>query len=527
MTLPFARLLAGAVLAAAVGAAWAADASQADAIRFDITRFDVSGNTLLSGAQMDAALQPFTGRGRDFGDVQRALEALEALYRERGYQIVTVQLPEQQLNGGVVKLNVVQTRIGRIVVSGNTVFDEANVRRSLPTLQPGQTPDLNRISANLKLANENPARNIRMKLESGTEADEVDARLEVTDEKPWSAMLNLDNTGTGQTGKTHAGVILQHANLWGRDHVGSLQYTTTVEQPSKVSVYGAGYHIPLYERGDSIDLYASYSNIDSGAVTAGIFNLAVSGKGTVLGGRYNQILARRGSLDPRLVYGIDYKAYKNEVLFSGANLGNDITVHPLSLTYLAGAPLAGGEANLSLGLVRNVPGGSRGGSADFARTRAGAKAGYAMLRFGAAFSRAVGADWQVRALLNGQLTDDALVPGEQFGAGGAASVRGLEERALATDSGLSGNLEAYTPNLCAARAGWQCRLLAFYDAAHGRRNQALPGEAERATVSSVGLGWRFAMGKAVKLQLDYGHVLRREAGAGDKNKLHVRVGLAY
>jgi len=55
-------------------------------------------------ADVQAVLAPYTGAGRDFGDVQHALEALEALYRARGYDMVTVQLPEQELNGGAVRL---------------------------------------------------------------------------------------------------------------------------------------------------------------------------------------------------------------------------------------------------------------------------------------------------------------------------------------------------------------------------------------------------------------------------------------
>jgi len=35
-------------------------------------------------------------------------------------------------------------------------------------------------------------------------------------------------------------------NLWGLDHVFSAQYTTSVDDASKISVYGAGYHVPLY-----------------------------------------------------------------------------------------------------------------------------------------------------------------------------------------------------------------------------------------------------------------------------------------
>lgn len=521
------RLMTGCVLAAAVGAAWGAQDAASEPIRFEISRFDVSGNTLLPAADVEAAVRPFAGPGRDFGDVQRALEALEAVYHARGYNVVTVQLPEQELNGGVVRLNVVQTRIGRVTVSGNTVFDEANIRRSLPALQPGQTPNLKKVSANLKMANENPAKKISLKLQSGEADDEVDAKLDVADGRAWKAMLNLDNTGSEQTGKTHAGVVLQHANLWGRDHVGSMQYTTTAEEPDQVSVYGVGYHIPLYELNDSIDLFANYSNVDSGSVTAGIFNLALSGKGTVFGARYNHTLATLGKFEPRLVYGVDFKAFKNSVVFAGQEFGNDITVHPLSINYLGTLPLANGEANLSLTFVHNIAGGSRGKSEDFTRVRSGARANYNIVRFAAAYTRALARDWQLRALLNGQYSDDALVPGEQFGAGGSASVRGFDERVVSTDSGAFVNAELYSPNLCGT-SRWSCRMLAFYDAAHATRNQVLAGELESTTIAGAGLGLRLAMGVSMNLQLDYGRVVQAGAAAsGDKNKVHVRMGFAY
>jgi hemolysin activation/secretion protein len=525
MRLRLARLLTGTVLAAAVGAAWALDEAP---IRFEISRFEVAGNTLLPPADVDAAVAPFAGPGRDFGDVQRALEALEALYHARGYNVVMVQLPEQELNGGVVTLRVLQATIGRITVSGNKVVSEANVVRSVPTLRAGQTPNLTAISASLKLANENPARKINLKLQGGESEATIDARLEVADDKPWTAMLNLDNTGTAQTGKTHVSAIFQHANLWGRDHVGSVQYTTTAEEPNKVSVYGAGYHIPLYALGDSLDVYASYSNVDSGSVTAGLFNLAVSGRGAVYGARYNQVLAKRGGFEPRLVYGIDYKAYKNSVLLADQQFGNDVTVHPLSIAYLGSLPVADGEANVSATLVHNLAGGKRGGSDDFTRSRAGARAAYTIARLAAAYTTMLARDWQLRLLVNGQLSADALVSGEQFGAGGASSVRGFEERVLSTDSGINGNAELYTPDLCLGKSAWQCRVLAFYDAAHGSRNHVLAGELGSTSIAGAGLGVRVSFGASMNVQADIGHVVHAGAIAGaGHNKLSVRAGFSY
>jgi hemolysin activation/secretion protein len=523
-----ARLVAGSVLAAAVGAAWADDA-----IRFEISRFEVSGNTLLPADAVQAAVAPFTGPGRDFGDVQRALEALENLYHARGYNVVTVQLPEQELNGGVVRLVVIQTRIRKVEVSGNRYFSGENVRASLPFLRPGATPNLKDVSNNLRLANENPAKKLKLNLADAADGadDDVDARVEVADERPWKVVLNGDNTGTSATGRNHLGVLLQHANLWGRDHVGTLQYTTTTEHPDRVAVWAAGYHVPLYMLGDSIDVFASYSNVDSGSVNAGLYDLAVSGKGAVYGARYNHILPKQGEFESRFVYGLDLRAYKNDVVFGGQNFGNDVTVRPLSFAYAGtlglGEAGAKGLFDFSVALVRNLPGGARGDNAGFAAVRAHAAAEYTLVRYSAALSKALPDDWQARVLVNGQLTGDALVPGEQFGAGGSTTVRGFGERDLATDSGVVGNVELYTPDFC-MRALWQCRVLGFVDAAHGSRNHALAGELRSATIAGAGVGLRVAAAGNTSVQLDYGHAVQ-DGGihATSKNKLHVRVALAY
>lgn len=510
--------------------AWANVALAADVApspRFDINKFEVHGNTLLPAAELDKSVVAFVGSQRDFSDVAKAQEAMEAVFHRHGYQLVRIDLPEQELNGGVVVFQVVQVRIGKVTVAGNHHFSDANVRNALPGLQEGGTPDLTAVSKSLKLANENPAKQTVMKLQSGATEDTVDADLAVTDESEWSAALNLDNSGTPQTGRTYVGAVLQNANVFGRDHVMSLQYTTTLEKPDRVSVYGLGYHLPLYALGDSMDFFTSYSDVNSGTVTAGIFDLAVSGKGYLYGTRYNQNLATVGNYQSKLVYGIDYKAYKSSLELEDVELGNDITVHPLSVGYQGTWVRVGGDANVGLALVHNIPGGSRGQQGDFDLARAHAKDDYTALRVAASVTQELPAAWQLRGALNGQYSKDALIPGEQFGAGGAASVRGFREREVEDDSGVTGNLEAYTPPLCSG--SWQCRALGFYDTAYLTRNHALPVEIQNVTLSSAGVGMRMTYQKNLNVQVDLGHVLHAEATdtqRGD-NRLHVRLGLAF
>ncbi len=499
-------------------------------VRFDISRFEVVGNSLLANDVVQAAVAPFVGKGRDFGDVQKALEALEGVYHKRGFNVVQVELPEQELNQGVVRLKVVQTKIGKVTVEGQTYFTAENIRRTLPGLVEGQTPNIKQVSASLRMANENPSKKVSLGLESSDQDGQVNAILRTADERPWKLGVNLDNTGNDSTGKTHIGLLMQHSNLFDLDHVASFQYTTTKEKPSQVAVYGLGYHVPLYSLGDSLDFFASYSDVDSGTVSAGVFDLAVSGKGKVYGVRYNHNLGRFGDYEPKLTYGFDYKAFINSIELKGTQLGKDVTVHPLSVAYSGTKPLKNGDVNFSLTLLRNIPGGKDGRSSDFNAVRLGANSGYTLLRFAGNYNRNLPKEWQLRLAVSGQYTADALIPGEQFGAGGASSVRGFSEREISNDSGIQVNAEVYSPNWCSkiGELAAQCRLVLFYDGAHASRNHALAGEQERVTIGSVGLGWRFLLSRHLSGQVDWGHVINKGGIAGkSKGQLHFKLNVSY
>lgn len=495
---------------------------------FAIQSFDIQGNTLLEQASIDAALAPYLGQEKNFDDIQKALEALETLYRDRGYSTVQVLLPEQELQNNRVSLLVIEKRLGQIQMEGAQHFDADNIRNSLPGLIPGNVPRLSEVSRSLRVANENPAKKVVLQLSSNPATDAVDAHLRVTDEKPWKIGATLDNTGSDATGKTRLGVLFQHANLFNRDHVMTFQYNTSPEKPERVSIYGLGYRIPLYAWGDSLDFFGAYSDVDSGTLTTGVLNLNVSGKGTVYGARYNQTLPRVGDYDHKLVYGVDYKSYENNIGFAGVPLGHDITVRPISLSYMGN--WSGTDTLLSgfLSLHRNMPGGSDGDNKAFNLARAGAKADYNILRYGANGQWSIVQDWQIRANFSGQTTSDTLVPGEQFGLGGANSIRGFQEREYSDDKGYLLSAELYTPELCSRHFNGNCRLLTFYDFGKLMRNDPLPGERGRTTLASAGFGMRLEAGRNVSLRLDLGRILDDD-GAGSKGntRLHFLLGVSY
>ena len=480
--------------------------------RFDIKGYHVEGNTLIPADNLESILSPFTGRGRDFGTVQEALDALEKAYRDRGFSMVMATLPEQELESGVVRLKVNENRLGKINIEGDRYFDQANIRRSLPGLNQGETPNLNAVSRSLKLANENPAKKINLQLLNSDKENEIDATIAVKDEAPWKIGISADNTGDKQTGRSRMGVLLQHANVFNRDQLLTLQYITSPEKLDKVSIYSLGYRVPLYSLGSSIDLIGAYSNVDSGTISAASNNMNVSGKGSILGIHYNQNLTRIGNYEHKLILGLDYRAYENDVDFLGSQLGNNVTVHPLSLTY-AGTLTMDNNVNAGFYLtdLQNLPGSwdGRDTTADIEKARTGAPRGYNIFRYGANLSYAIGADWQARVLVNGQYTNDPLVPGEQYGIGGASTVRGFSEREFSNDQGYSGNVEIYTPDLSRlfGVTAFQSRLLMFYDRGYVSRKDPMPGDTVSTEIAGIGPGLRITDGKRFSLSVDCGFVV--------------------
>lgn len=516
------RIVIGALIALGATSFGAVAQTAADAPRFDVRRYSVEGANLIPLSRLDAATAPFTGSGRDFASVQQALKAVEKVYADAGWAAVQVSLPEQELRDGTVRIQVRELAFGQLVVEGPKHHSEDNIRRSLPSVTPGQPPNVDAIARNLRSANDNASKTTTLVLRNGAVDGTVDAVAKVADRSPVRFAASLDTTGTPQTGMLRAGVSAVHSNLFDRDHVGSATYITSPEHLNRVSILGLGYRIPIYSRGDSAEFSFVRSDVDSGNVSTAAGLFGISGSGLFYLGRYNYTLPKRGDWDTRLVFGADWRIYQNTIQFSNnpTNLGADVTVRPLSIGYVARhAPAGSHDALFSATLLRNVPGANDGDGDAIRRARAGATSYYTALRLGASWLQPFAQDWRWRVAANAQMTADALVPGEQFGAGGMDSVRGFIEREIANDRGVRTSAEVYTPELTAARyEDSSTRLLAFFDYATLGRNRALPGEVRSETISSVGLGLRTSWRERATLRLDWGVVVQPGGlqGRGDQ-----------
>jgi hemolysin activation/secretion protein len=344
------------------------------------------------------------------------------------------------------------------------------------------------------------------------------ASVLVRDSRPLRVSASLDNTGSDSTGEHRLGIALQHANLFDRDHVGTVAYTTSPERQQDVHVFSLGYRVPFYALGDSLDLVYGRSDVDAATSQTVAGPLDFSGEGSVFAVRYNHYFARAGEYSSRLTVGWERRHYRNACDIGGVSCGAadaDVTVRPLSLSYIGRQAGAEGSLDYHVTLAHNIPGSGAGSDADFDRVRAGADAGYTLGRLGATLVRDLGT-WRGRLAIEGQYAAEPLVPGEQFGLAGTGAVRGFDEREVATDSGVVANLELFTPSASLPIAADPATLrgVLFLDAASGHNRDVQPGTLPRnVTLASVGVGLRGEWRNNASLSLDVARVVQSHAAA--------------
>ncbi len=508
------KLLFLSLLLIAPSGAWAADVASAvvavpvtsaadqTELRFTISQYVVEGASLLSKAEIDAAVAPYVGESKDFSDVQRALEAIEAAYAKRGYSAVRVQLPEQELEKGVVLFRVVESRFGKVTVKDNHFVSEANVLNALPSVSSGIVPRSIQIARDLKLANENPARQLNVVLTAGDKEDEVDAKVIVADSKPSSWGVSVDNSGSPETGRARLGFSYRNANAFEADHVASVQYVTSPQYASRVQVLGGSYKIPSYRFGNSLEFFGGYSNVN--AVIGGLSNF--QGGGKLLSMRLNHVLERIGGFDPSISLGLDWRDFRSLELTNPQNtIYNEIVVMPVSLACAAQGRFARSEVNFNVSVAANLPKASKGRDADFANydlvNLTQPKPGYRVLRYGASYSRLIADGWQFRTTLTGQRSSDVLVQGEQMRLGGADAVRGFSEGSEGGETAARLNVEGYTPDF--GKGDVQMRVLVFYDA-----GQATPANGTKTSISAAGVGLRANYSERFSLRADVAKIVQ-------------------
>ena len=278
--------------------------------------YDVSGVTALSANEVERLVYAHSGPDRTDADVEAARKALQDAYAARGFGAVVVEVPVQEREvfaQGVIQLTVNEVPVGQVRVTDSRYHSLWVARKQLPSLVEGKPLDIPALQADVTQANRFPDRTLNPIFKPGRAPGTIDVDINVDDQRPLHASLNLNNDASPATTQLRAIGTVSYTNLFQTGQSASFTYIVSPLKRSETEVYSGSYTFPLLRTPWSFAISGYYSNSN----IAALGGTSVLGNGYQIGARAIYHLASTGN-QQQFSIGADYKNFKQNIVIDGA-----------------------------------------------------------------------------------------------------------------------------------------------------------------------------------------------------------------
>ncbi|WP_321958995.1 ShlB/FhaC/HecB family hemolysin secretion/activation protein [Burkholderia cenocepacia] len=233
--------------------------------RVTVHAFDIEGNAIFATAQLKLPLADLIGRDLGFGELQQAADRITAYYRAQGYLLARAYLPHQDIDGGVVRIVVVEGQYGQIELNNRSRVIDRALRQPLAALRPGDAVRAADLERSLTLLDEMPGVTARGTLRPGAEPGTTDLVIDAERGPFATGSIDVDNFGDPSTGRYRAtGSVNINAPLRVGDQFSLRGLTSNTRQryfrtayqvpvgPASTAI-GVAYSDMTYRLGDSFE----------------------------------------------------------------------------------------------------------------------------------------------------------------------------------------------------------------------------------------------------------------------------------
>lgn len=491
-----------------------------------VKQFRVEDSQVFSQAEIDKVTKDFLApRSLSFAELLQAADAIARLYLERGYVITGAYIPSDReiaATNAIVPVKVIGDRVDakdiRVqFVQPNVVKDEksaitrteylaakrhklrADYIRSRIALATGAPLNRLKLLEALQLLKLNPLiQDVRAKLYPGTSPGQSFLDVDVVEARSFHASALLDNGRSPSIGSFRRQFLINEANLTGLgdsllvsyanttgSHAGDLSYTLPINPRNGTLAlnFGTAASTIIEEPFDILDIRSRSRYLELSyrqpLLQSPTRELAI---GLTLSRQFTRATLVDGEI-PFPVPGSDFEGITRITalrFFQDWQSNRDRSILALRSQFSFGLPIFNATQN-----------------------EAPPDARFVSWRGQAQWLRLLAPDTLLLVRGDIQLADRALVPVEQFGLGGIATVRGYRQDAVLGDSGVLGSAEVRIPVLRVPEVGGLLQIAPFVDVGTVWNRSGFENPDPR-TLASVGLGLRLQVGSQLTARFDWG-----------------------
>lgn len=469
---------------------------------FEVSAIEFVGISLLSLHEIDQVKSTYVDRCLSMTDINNLVRDVTNLYIAKGYVTTRVVIPQQDLSGGTLRLQVIEGK-----VEGVEFKDDQEHSRELKGAMPGLVGDvlnLRDIEQGLDQLNRLPSNNATMKLLPGKKAGTTQVMVENKRAKTWRISAGLDNSGQQSTGRNQYLLSLGKDNLFGINDLLSVYVNGDAEglfsdDRQRSSTYNIFYSVPYgyWTFSGSVGYYEYRTSISASGT-----EYSSAGDTTTTTLTADRVLFRDQDSKTLLSMGLTVRDTQN--YFSGVKLdATSQVLAPFSASLSHYTRLLGGMASAQAGFSHGLA--ILGADRDRTPSLDTPRSQFSKCTFLASYYRpfAVGDtnfSWSTRA--SGQWAPHTLFSAERISIGSRYTVRGFHEDSLSGDIGgyVRNELALLLPsdaNSSPFRADWfgDLQIYTGYDAGFIRRDSK--ESEERGSLQGAVIGFRTSGGHLV------------------------------
>jgi len=479
--------------------------NQPNETRIAIKSIVTGESEILSLEEIRQITAIYEGQERTISDLFEMVDRLNDLYRSKGFLTAKALLPPQKVEAGVVKIRLVEGRVGNVLVEGNE-HTRDSFFLSKVSLKSGELVRLDVLEKDLLYFNAVNDVRVRAALKPGQHPGETDLLLKAEEPPNYEVSILADNAGTETVGRERIGLRLSDFSLFGyRDPL-----TLTGYMSEGTMTFSAGYSFPVNTLGTRISAGYGLNRVD---IQSGPFaDLDVGGDSYSYNFNLNHPLIFSSAFTMNLFAGYQYNDSSTD--FSGVTIAR---------TKIDSAPMGFDFKRLDeygLWYCRNTftYGSERNGGDD------------SFFLYNLDMVRTIIHTSEIFTIIrgNGQLSDSHLLPSsEQFQVGGLSSVRGYPEGFLVGDEGyfLSAELKFPLPYTDRVMFGSSLRealkgsIFVDHGAAFPYRGNGESSSSED-YITGVGVGLSMNFSRYLTGKIDLGFPLAKHGQDIDSVQIH-------
>lgn len=380
-------------------------------------------------------LSQFNGQKIGVEGINMLIQRINAEIMNRGYVTTRVYVEQQDLSKGELFLTLVPGIVSDIRFRNENTW---GTWHNAVAMQKGSLLNIRDIEQTIDNFNSVPGQNADIKIEPGQNAGESDLVIDIERGKPWSVSLNVDNTGTDETGKVQMSGSLQLAQPFSANDIFYASWNEDATQSGERKGTRANsfyYAIPF---GKDKFTFSHSKNDYHQTVEYAVNPFVSSGEFTNTAFTWSHLLSRGRTYKTDFTLGLVHKTRHSYID------GTEIEVQRQKTTALQtgfthrqylGPSVLDASVKWQKGLPWFADAGPTDGMSGEATTQYNMY--LADLNFTTPVSMGDGYDAQYNVSIRAQKADQRIYGSEFFSIGGWYSVRGFDgEQTLSAEDGI-------------------------------------------------------------------------------------------